>query len=680
MNFIKKHKYFFILIFALFIGIQVVSADNLFQNNLLKIDLSKTSSGIKVTLYTSKPFKEPIKAFQKGDPKYVMLLPETSASLSAKPSLNDVSDIVKGVNLKTQPYVNNLKGFTKITISTTKNVQITTQVKTQSAPIKPKAKSSKKVITQPQNVVRKQATSKVPKKQVIPQSYKKIQKPIAITQKSKVKVVTPKIYKPTVSKPTKVSVATKTAQKQVKSIQKIEKKQVTVKPASKKVEQHLVAQNKVATKVPTPTKVTKVVPKPSPSVKTPRAVPTKPAVPQQQPQQVKTVVKAPVQPVNTTTGGFNILTMLQDNMPFVILGTALFVLLILLVTLLKKPKQKVQQQQNPVIPNQTQENEENIEFPTYTQETEQPDAKSDIQPEIQTTTSPFEEEIFNEEIFSDDFPSKSSQEVTPEEFLPEKEIFEEEAPFKTIEQPEKEPDYSILDELSDENFPEEEFNIETIEEMPEESSTLDELNEILEQDNINEEENVSLDELLGEDENLEEYDYYREPEQEVSGPEIEPQVEPEIEDYSFEQPVVEETPLVEEIEAAPEVMSEPEIEERIEEVPEPIVEPVAEPQTEQVEEEKTETDEQENEMIKSEFAIDDEKGFYLVDFEDTSALVGHIDEKIFILKKFDKKIQEPLQVRLDEQKTKSTSYIARIGKYRALVDVTDNNMNLLIEL
>jgi hypothetical protein len=90
--------------------------------------------------------------------------------------------------------------------------------------------------------------------------------------------------------------------------------------------------------------------------------------------------------------------------------------------------------------------------------------------------------------------------------------------------------------------------------------------------------------------------------------------------------------------------------------------------------------EPQDEIVKSEFNIDDEKGFYLVDFEDTTALVGHIDEEIFVLKRFDKKINGPLQARLDERKENSTNYMTKVGSFRGLVEVTPQNMNLLIEL
>jgi hypothetical protein len=86
------------------------------------------------------------------------------------------------------------------------------------------------------------------------------------------------------------------------------------------------------------------------------------------------------------------------------------------------------------------------------------------------------------------------------------------------------------------------------------------------------------------------------------------------------------------------------------------------------------------EIVKSEFVIDAEKGFYLVDFEDASALVGHIEDEIFVLKRFKQRTNEKIQARLDETTPNSSNYMTRVGKFKGLVEVTPEKMNLLIEL
>lgn len=81
-------------------------------------------------------------------------------------------------------------------------------------------------------------------------------------------------------------------------------------------------------------------------------------------------------------------------------------------------------------------------------------------------------------------------------------------------------------------------------------------------------------------------------------------------------------------------------------------------------------------IVKSGYNIDSEKGFYLVNIDGVSALVGRIKDSIFILKKFDHVVDKPLQVRLDHENV----YIVRVGSFKSLVDVSKDKMGTLIEI
>lgn len=81
-------------------------------------------------------------------------------------------------------------------------------------------------------------------------------------------------------------------------------------------------------------------------------------------------------------------------------------------------------------------------------------------------------------------------------------------------------------------------------------------------------------------------------------------------------------------------------------------------------------------IVKSGYNIDSEKGFYLVNIDGVSALVGRIKDSIFILKKFDHVVDKPLQVRPDD----GNVYIVRVGKFKCLVDVSKEKMGTLIEI
>ena len=129
-RFIKK--YLILLLICISIaGVQIVSADSGFQNNLLNANVSKNfSGGLSINLYTSKPYSEPITVNKKSNNEYVILLPETSNSLFSKPNIKSASDVVKSVDIKTQQYQDKMKGYTKIIISTQKPVEIIPHVST----------------------------------------------------------------------------------------------------------------------------------------------------------------------------------------------------------------------------------------------------------------------------------------------------------------------------------------------------------------------------------------------------------------------------------------------------------------------------------------------------------------------------------------------------------------------
>ncbi len=81
-------------------------------------------------------------------------------------------------------------------------------------------------------------------------------------------------------------------------------------------------------------------------------------------------------------------------------------------------------------------------------------------------------------------------------------------------------------------------------------------------------------------------------------------------------------------------------------------------------------------IVKSGFNIDANRGFYLVSLDGKSAVVGRIGEEVFVLKKFDRNIDKPLQVRMDNPNV----YMVKADNFKSLVEVGQNNMGVLIEL
>lgn len=80
--------------------------------------------------------------------------------------------------------------------------------------------------------------------------------------------------------------------------------------------------------------------------------------------------------------------------------------------------------------------------------------------------------------------------------------------------------------------------------------------------------------------------------------------------------------------------------------------------------------------VKSGYSIDPERGFYVVNMDGVSAIVGKAKDNIFILKKFDHVVDGTIQVRRDD----GNIYIVRLGKFKCLVNVEQDKMGTLIEI
>lgn len=81
-------------------------------------------------------------------------------------------------------------------------------------------------------------------------------------------------------------------------------------------------------------------------------------------------------------------------------------------------------------------------------------------------------------------------------------------------------------------------------------------------------------------------------------------------------------------------------------------------------------------IIKSGFNIDKNKGLYIVNLDGEAALVGRINDEIFVLKKFAHNVERPLQVRQDNPNV----YMVKADGFRSLVEVNEDKMGVLIEL
>lgn len=804
------NKYISILFCVLILAGQSVVAES-FKNDLLKTDIYKTSTGaIRINLYTSKPYADSLTVNKINDAQYVILLPETSNSIVEKTSIEKFADDIKDINIRTQPYFGNFKGYTKITITTNKPVLITPQVlvlnpaaakknketvqsvknNTQKAPTASKTlqKSQKQTYNTAQkaqakptlkttenkqkNLSKNSPTAKPASKNVLSKTDLKSQK--TATQKPAAKPLnkTKQITKTAPIKTTKPKpIAAKNPQPQTVK--------TAAKPATAPLPKNNSAQASASTPAPKATPVQNPAPTPVPT--TPEPAPT----PIQQPQ-------PPVMPpANTPPASFlNIYT---------IGGTALGLLFFLLLiarlrrnTILQRAKinqtdysnniDNVNYQEfNPQNTNDLLDSggslfsvaQENLseQEPAWDSQIEPDGFDSELQNGINNTDdSEFEEfsqqpsfespayedfsqqapEVFEQtneneapdylnsqdihqevddllasEDLSEDFAPEYAQQAFSEEFSGQNPSFDStqeqylsepayehnnDSEFESLENdyqqnftpepesprtipsipaiptvtrqdPEPEADIFGTDDLNMNAFAEGAQNIDEQEfTQIEDGTSLDELNE-LESQNSTLAEEPSIEELFAEDEKA-----FEEPLLTEEDLEEKIEIEEEIKiieplNQKFDESQIEKIKMPEKFE---EVKTVALPEEPIKEVEEISFEQP--PKQEKKENsnllnfEDFETVAQPEEVVRSEFEIDDLRGFYMVDYLDFSILVGHIDEEIFVLKKFEEKIGDKLQARLNETKGGISNYMVKVGNFKALVEVNPSDMKLLIEL
>ena len=104
-----------------------------YKNNVVDVKVNKESnSAVKVTIYTDKPYTEPVVVNKKANNKYVILMPETKSSLKSTPSVSNASGTVSNVSVNTQA-VSGGKGYTKIIITSEKAITVVPKTQTVSS-------------------------------------------------------------------------------------------------------------------------------------------------------------------------------------------------------------------------------------------------------------------------------------------------------------------------------------------------------------------------------------------------------------------------------------------------------------------------------------------------------------------------------------------------------------------
>lgn len=614
---------------CLLISTSISAASEAFKNSLIRMDFSKISGGIQVKLYTNKPYGDSVSVVKKSDSEYAILMPETSNSMTASPILNPVSSVVRGVSVKTQQYENGIKGYTKILITTSSPIEIVPQVKAIN--------------------VSEYQLSENDYSELLAQTAKHqkstVQKPKTKPTKTAQKTPNTKPYsKPDLNQGSRLGFPAQ--QHKAKNVlNAASPKKVTqtpvakpvIKEVKKPVSQPVESAKPIQETTPVETVMTTSVPSPSPTVP-----PTQNAL-----NAPESAVQQPIAPALPLTFSQKLINVAENprllakykdvvmNNLYLIGGAAIAVFLLLLLGARRMTK-GIQKQKETFTKNLNESPaptanfmdkiNENMtwkeKYQTYVDASNQPQEASNES--IEQTPSPFEaQEELNElfEIDSEDNFAQSQDNLEQEDFTAQSTTNENRyEPYEQLER----------DLLAETEVPQHEISGRE---------------DVLGKDRLDELFGIDED-VFGEENGFIEEDY------EIPQQNIKPRA-------SFYEPL----------------NSQP-VEESFAEM---FTEPVAESFTETTE---TSIDEeQEVEEIKSEYVIDATKGFYLVNYKDSSALIGHIEDEVFVLKQFKEKIEGNLQARLDEHKGESANYMTKVGsKFKALVEVKPDNMNLLIEL
>lgn len=715
---------FGLLLVALFLSIKSSFAAPIFQNNLLKANLIKNgSNNVKLVLYTSKPYKDPVFANPRNNNlEYVVLLPETANSITAKTNLFLVSDVVSSIDIKTHQYSNNLKGYTKITIIASKPITITSEVKTLNSSLKDS--DYKELLNQKYQ----KANVKVQKQTVNPPLKTNSTK---ISQNSALKKI------PAVSQATKSVIQTKTASPQgVKTLNKPQVKippkvspSINVKQPVKQAQQKNVTVPAVTARValqPMQKKSAKAPVKSPKNADNKAVVQEKKVATAQKPVQQKTQTVHPLKDKVSPKTNQNMTKTVTPQPQQINQELPSQTETASMPEPISTPETKTQLSKdiiNPPMPETKVPQQNNIEKPSFVSQIISTGKKevikyknmihlnessyniiggafallmlaflvirrgikkraSGTRAETPTIQEPYQEQSYNESDLENVDESMNWQEKY-QAFVGQEESFEPEFIEPVYDESEDENLEEQTVQGDEEVYQETQVELEyTGEEIPFDQAVYEQNEMPTIDENI-----LSGSEYTPSDENFE--DSF----EQISEPEFEPeefenvQVQEQYdEQITFDNNIAPTSDLLQEEQGADEdlekIFGEDE-EEFITEQQLPSEEIPIEGLQDTVLNEPlqvVEQPEEESEIVKSEFAIDDQNGFYLVDFEGSTALVGHLGQEFFVLKKFDETIDGRLQVRLDEKKGNKSTYMAKVGDFKGLVEITPQSMRLLIEL
>lgn len=96
-----------------------------YKNSLMSLKFEQQSSGsVNMTLLTKRDYERNITPIKKDANTYVIMLPETNSQV---PSASELAGNIDSVDIRTMPYTTSSKGYTKITIKTAADTNLSAQ-------------------------------------------------------------------------------------------------------------------------------------------------------------------------------------------------------------------------------------------------------------------------------------------------------------------------------------------------------------------------------------------------------------------------------------------------------------------------------------------------------------------------------------------------------------------------
>lgn len=672
-----------------------------YKNNVVDVRVNKESgNAVKVMIYTDRPYTEPVVVNKKANNKYVILMPETKSSLRGAPKMNNVSGSVSNVTVNTQA-VSGGKGYTKITITSDHAINVvprTQQLATSkhtTHPADTKAKSAKTTVAKnttqhavksaTKTTTQKPAEKKPTTVKTASNNQKHFVNPLKKATKPEVKPVK-QAAKPTPKPVTKPAFSTK---------------KIAAKPAQKPIDvlEHEVKTNTNAPLVDNSNDaiLNKEIQENDVKIEKERHEKRLARLKKRQ-QRGLDKPKPNKHSFDFAQLGIWKLLLLAGAITFPII--VIMIILALDKKINKKIERNFRHEEPEVGGNTYIPSNKPLGQGDYTEPAPQePTLPEPEEPAAYTSFDDMLNKAETENQYSNDFKTPDAEPATGDETFNNDYVDEDfEHDFSNNAQTASEDVSQTIQEMSQNNVAPVQDNIPT-EQPAAPTEPVENNTQVPEKPVVDNAQNEELidkpaelsvpetaapqenqynpDGYLSDFSNIDDKDFFDELAMQTMAqnnsanglPEQSPADE--IFDYMSDDTEEEEPQIT-----APQ---EPQIVEPalVAKAPEPVQNVAKE--TEKPQEQTTDDDTDDLTML-TEVKLNDHAGIYLVNYDNFSSLVGHIDDDYFVLKKFNNVVEDKIYLKETEKTDNATRYIVRVGKNKMVVEVSDTSMSRLLDL